>query len=146
MKKQIYDSNSIIWFESRKNNNGEISTIAIPFILNEDNSKLKNMLNNKLYTSPYWDVEKEIQADLNAQYGRATFIRAGHIDSLIVAINASSFIRTFLTDGEVCYKKYYTMDKVLKLTKLYEKAVNKLEKDEAIKESKRQESLKTRDF
>ena len=85
-------------------------------------------------------------SDLNAKYGRSSFKRGARIEALITALNSASFIRYFLNDGEVCFKKYYSLNQILKLTKLYDKSVNKLEKIQQKKDNKHKESLKTRDF
>ena len=146
MKKQIFDSNSIVWFESRFNVNGKISAIAVPFVFNRENKKIKNLMNNKIYSISFYTDDEEIVSDLNAEYDRTSFKRGPRIESLIVALNASSFIRYFLNDGEVNFKGYYSLDKILKLTKIYQKAINKLEKNEMKKKNKHKESLKTREF
>ena len=68
MKKEIYKSESISWYTSKVDKNGKISTIAVPFVINKDGSKLKNILNGKIYDScDYYNHDEKIKDDLNAE-------------------------------------------------------------------------------
>ena len=148
MGKEIYNSETIRWYVSRVDKNGKIDTIAVPFVINNSNNKLKNILNGKVYdTEDYYDHDAKIKDDLNAEYGRNLFKAGGTISSVIVAIKSTSIINYFVMGGDVDeYKNYYSKNGILRLTKLYERALNKFEKIDKKEEERRVKASETREF
>lgn len=148
MGKEIYNSGTIRWYVSRVDKNGKISTIAVPFVINNSNNKLKNILNGKVYdTEDYYDCDAKIKDDLNAEYGRNTFEWSGDIKSVIVAIKSASLINYMVMGwDEDKYKNYYSKNGIMRLTRLYERALNKFEKFDQKAAEREAKSLETREF
>ena len=148
MKREIYDSRFIRWFASRIDTNGKISAIAVPFILNKDSTKIKNLINGKVYEiKDYYLDQGKIKADLNVEYNRNSFRWDGDIKSVISDIKISLILNFMLFGGDECvYKDYYTKSGIMKLTKLYEKALNKFEKIDQKEAERKARSLETREF